>query len=321
MAIVAGIDEAGFGPVLGPLVVSTSVFDVPDELADVSMWKLLSGIVSRATSKKRHLIPIADSKKLYSGLRSEKGLEHLERGVLCMLASANKRPITLQQLVDFVAPSAWQRACEELWNGDLPLPHELEPSGVLVMGNSLAGRMQKVGIKLLDLRCEPVFAGEYNRLVAATNNKSVLLFDIASRLFVRVWRLTPPGQLAKLYVDHQGGRVHYLQGLQRVFAGCQFKVVEECETLSAYRITGDREMEIVFAVKAEDQHLPVALASMASKYLRELFMAVFNRFWQQHLPDLAPTAGYYSDGSRFYLEIQEVARRLGVEEQSIYRSR
>ena len=47
MAIVAGIDEAGYGPLLGPLVVSVVAFEVPDGLAGVDLWELLSAAVSR----------------------------------------------------------------------------------------------------------------------------------------------------------------------------------------------------------------------------------------------------------------------------------
>ena len=37
---------------------------------------------------------------------------------------------------------------------------------------------------------------------------------------------------------------------------------------------------------------------MLSKYLRETLMTRFNAYWQTHLPDVMPTAGYYGDGTR-----------------------
>ena len=53
--------------------------------------------------------------------------------------------------------------------------------------------------------------------------------------------------------------------------------------------------------KGETHHLPIALASIMSKYIRELFMLFFNRYWANQVTDLRPTAGYYQDGKRFLL--------------------
>ena len=44
-------------------------------------------------------------------------------------------------------------------------------------------------------------------------------------------------------------------------------------------------------------------ASMTSKYVRELAMELFNRFWQRHVPGLTPTKGYPEDAKRFRRDI------------------
>lgn len=63
------------------------------------------------------------------------------------------------------------------------------------------------------------------------------------------------------------------------------------------------------------------MASMLSKYLRESLMRRFNSFWQAHLPDLQPTAGYYTDGLRFLNDIQSKRVELGVHDADLIRSR
>ena len=324
MAIIAGIDEAGLGPVLGPLVVSTTAFRVPDELADVSMWKLLAGAVSRSASRKRgSLIAFGDSKKLYNGLRGNLGLEHLERGVLSALASRDDRPESLMHLLEVIAPGAWPAAQKYPWyaGADSPLPRSIGSGNIAIWANSLKTRMAKVDVALLTMRSEVVFEGEFNRLIEASNNKSSTLFDVTCRLLMHLWRGFPAKSI-RIFVDHQGGRVRYLPGLQRVFEGCSFKVLEENDTVSAYRLEdAAHRAEICFAVECEDRQMPVALASMVSKYVRELLMDLINRFWAAQVPDLAPTSGYYCDGNRFFAQIQPAIRRLGLDQSLVYRSR
>jgi hypothetical protein len=58
---------------------------------------------------------------------------------------------------------------------------------------------------------------------------------------------------------------------------------------------------------------------MASKYLRELLMLEFNRFWQEHVPGLKPTAGYPGDAARFLGAIRPAAERLGIAETALWR--
>ena len=67
--------------------------------------------------------------------------------------------------------------------------------------------------------------------------------------------------------------------------------------------------------------MPTALASMVAKYHRELAMRAFNAFWQKHVPDLRPTAGYPVDAKRFQAEIAPRQRQLGIAEADLWRRR
>lgn len=322
MAILAGIDEAGFGPVLGPLVVSAVSFAAPDEMDPAAMWTELSAAVCKKPSRKSGKIAIGDSKKLFVRQKADP-LKHLERGVLAMLSTRQPAPESLGGLLAQIAPAAAQLMPQYPWyaEADLPLPRSADQTDLKLAANALRLAMAGAGIRLLAMRAEPVFVRQYNTHVTATNNKSTALFDVTSRLLDWLWRNSPPG-LLRIYVDRQGGRMRYLPSLQRVFAGCSFKILDETNIWSAYRITGrQRTCEICFITGAESKWLPVALASMTSKYLRELFMEMLNGFWTSRVPGLSPTAGYYTDGRRFYKEIAPAAGLLKVDSQMLYRCR
>jgi len=333
LAIIAGIDEAGLGPVLGPLVVSAAAVSLPNELVDVSMWELLGGAVTKKPSarklRKTSSIAIGDSKKLYHGLKSKAGLEHIERGVLTMLATAKPLPETLAGLLELISPGTLAGAKNYPWYCSealgLTLPKCSTDVSLKLSANALKHRMREAEVKLVSLRTMPVFVGEFNRMAEATRNKSTVVFNFVSQLLMHIWQMRrklPAGEIVRIYIDRQGGRTRYLPQLQRVLDGCKFKILEETDNLSAYRITeGEKSAEVFFATGAEDSHLPVALASMTSKYLRELLMSVFNSFWAGHVNELKPTAGYYTDGRRFFGEIQSKIKQLGLNERLIYRSR
>jgi hypothetical protein len=124
-----------------------------------------------------------------------------------------------------------------------------------------------------------------------------------------------------VYCDKHGGRTYYAALLQHVFPDELVIVRLEKANLAVYDVKHEgRQIEFRFQPKGE-RHLPTALASMTAKYLRELAMRPFNAFWQRHLPELKPTAGYPTDAERFYSDIQPVRRKLKIAPHLMWRKR
>ncbi|MEN6336244.1 MAG: hypothetical protein ABFE01_18475, partial [Phycisphaerales bacterium] len=96
MAILAGIDEAGFGPLLGPLVVSSTAFSVQPALLEADLWEVLGKSVGKCRKHLQGRLLIADSKKAFN---RDEGLGHLERTSLIALDCLGKRPAQLTELL------------------------------------------------------------------------------------------------------------------------------------------------------------------------------------------------------------------------------
>src|SRR5204863_2523499 len=71
---VVGIDEAGYGPNLGPLVQAAVAFHLPDD--DPAGWETLKPVIRRTHEKPDDRLLIDDSKKVYT----RGGLKALETG-------------------------------------------------------------------------------------------------------------------------------------------------------------------------------------------------------------------------------------------------
>ncbi len=316
--IVLGIDEAGYGPVLGPLVVSAVAFEVPAELVESSLWGVLRGSVSSAPKPRDRRVAICDSKKLY---QRKEGISRLERSALASMLAWRDGAASVGELLGMLWPDGVKSCAAYPWYRELgmSLPLAADGGGVRIAASRLRLDAEAKGLSVAGLFCEPLLEGHYNRLVSNTRNKAVVLFGQVTRLIQRVADAFP-GRELHIFVDRQGGRDYYGQLLMRAFEDRRLAVIEETETTSAYELRAEpAAWRVRFTVAGESKHLPVALASIVSKYVRELFMLAFNRYWQSHAPDVAATAGYYRDGMRFIEQIQQHMLRLGVERQQLVR--
>ncbi len=326
-AIVAGIDEAGYGPLLGPLVVSAVAFEVPAGLLETAspegpdLWALLRDAVTVRAAARDPRLAVADSKKLHRRSPDGHDLRLLERAALAFLAAAGEHPGTLRSMLRRTCPPAPAMLEEYPWyrGADIDLPTDCSRADLVVQTAALRRAADAAGIRFGGVFCELLPEGHYNRLVAAVRNKGVVLFMQVARLLQRMAGELP-GRSLHVLVDRQGGRMSYLRPLMRAFDDAAVAVEEETPTLSVYRLSWpDRRWRIGFRVSGEEHQLAVALASVFSKYTRELLMACFNRYWCELAPGLRPTAGYYQDARRFLEDLGPVLDRTGTDRAMLVR--
>lgn len=317
--LLVGIDEAGYGPLLGPLVVSAVAFDMPMPLADASLWNVLSEAVCNSPRARDRRIAICDSKKLH---RPDDGIGPIERTALAAFAAWSDLPSTLHDLLARVAPHVVDQLARYPWHRSPPaLPLAADAGSIRIAAQNLCRAGHARDVLPAGIWCEPLFEEQFNRRVDSTNNKAAVLVSLTLRLMQRVGEANP-GRDIRFLVDRQGGRAHYGSLLMQAFEGARLRIVEESADASRYQLKWPAgTWSIDFLVRGDSEHLPIALASIVSKYVREACMASFNAFWKRHIPGLAPTAGYYVDGQRFLKEISPILEPLGIDPRLIVRQR
>ena len=314
MAFVIGMDEAGYGPNLGPLVVTATVWEVPDQPDVFDFWATLHPSVTPSPPSTHSQLQVADSKVVYSPAR---GLANLEASVLAALRLMGQAPGGFQSLCELlVNHDSGLHQGQHWFAEDLSLPQASDISRILQGAASWSTCCRDKQLRLHAIQSDIVHPEQFNRLTRDFDSKNAALSHISMRLLRRVWD-PDVSQPTLIVADKHGGRNRYDGFLQDILEQQMIFRLDEGRHRSRYRINCT---EIRFETKAES-HFPVALASMVSKYVRELSMILFNRFWIRHVPDLKPTKGYPTDARRFKQDIAHAQIRLGIPDMVLWRSR
>jgi ribonuclease HII len=315
-----GIDEAGYGPNLGPFVMTLVACQVPDELHDANLWDVMKSNVRRADEPADHRLIVADSKLVYSPAN---GWGELEKTALCAHAGRffDHAP-TLEHFLQYLASDELPALRREAWfAGDTSLPTEVPIDDLAANIESWRQTSQDAGVSWGWCQSAIVPAPRFNDLIDKWDSKGAVLGIALTQLMQRCLEKTSAAPM-RFVVDKHGGRNTYSALLQQAFQGGFVWADEEGPQRSIYRVEGlDRAVRITVMPKADVKHFTVALASMISKYVRELLMREFNRFWQTHVPGLKPTAGYPQDAVRYIDAIRPAMLKLGIAERLVWRCR
>jgi hypothetical protein len=319
MAWVIGIDEAGYGPNLGPFVMSAVACRLPDERAGESLWHALRPAVRPEGVEDDGRILVADSKVVYSTAR---GLLGLERGIHAALGPCLGRdPRTLHACLEGVCPEGVEELRGEAWyRGTSAVPAHAEVGELAGLAERFAAACAGAGVGEWRARSAVVCPPRFNALVAESGSKGSVLAHALAGLLRHSRESLPGDDPLWFFVDKHGGRNAYAAFLQHALPDGFVLAQQEGMARSVYQVHGlGRAVRVTFQPRAEAEHFGVALASMASKYLRELCMREFNQFWLEQVPGLKPTAGYPGDSARFFDAIRPAAQRLGIAEERLWR--
>jgi hypothetical protein len=205
MGILIGMDEAGYGPNLGPLVVAATAWEVPDVASDfgaqdseagqmrgatatavrpskrrshrdcVDLYRVLRNIVAKSASERR--IAIADSKALYHpGL----GLRQLERGLHAVLLTIGQPLTCWSAIVRHCQADPEGQHLRICWPDefDCPLPVDAAADELARLGARLMRACDAAGVRPLAIRAKLVFPEQFNDLVAYYDSKGAALSHV-----------------------------------------------------------------------------------------------------------------------------------------------
>ena len=307
-----GIDEAGYGPNLGPMVMAAVIVESRDARRP-DVWRDLAATVGRANSG-RDRVWIDDSKAIYSG---GKGRDRLEATALTLLdATGSAVPSSYAQWLRAVNAGSLESVELSPWLASGEDPAVPRDSAREVLSQHLAMHpFDGCSWKISEVRAEVVGPSRFNAGIDRGGNKAAAHFDAFARLLVPIWDAMEPGVSASVRADKHGGRHYYLEPLSRAFPDAWIDRGEEGPSGSSYVIRDNaqsKRIELTFAPRADADDGLVAMASITAKALREVWMRAFNAHWAAILPGLRPTAGYPADAKRFRAEIESGCASRGL---------
>ena len=184
MPFVVGTDEAGYGPNLGPLVITATTWEIPSGIQPADMWRSFSSVLTDRWERGDDRLHVADSKSVYS---SGKSIRNLERGVLATLGSLGPVPRCVVDLGCLLAGEEFRQHHIDLCLGSVPeleLPISTDRDENKLASKRLMQLFDDSGIRLLKVESQILFAPDFNAAVTKVNSKGKVLSARTMQLVV-----------------------------------------------------------------------------------------------------------------------------------------
>src|SRR5947209_16724005 len=205
MPWVVGIDEAGYGPNLGPLVMTSVACRVPDDLANADLWQVLKVAVKRTPDPDDPRLLVEDSKVVYSPAR---GLHDLEMSVLATVfpSPADARS-PLHRCLECLCPDSVEELRAEPWyQGDTTPPLAAESDAIDKAARRFRAASAEQGVEWGLVRSVVLCAGRFNELLRSWGSKGAILGHGLGRLLNCDRSLDDLSHAVHFTIDKHGGR-------------------------------------------------------------------------------------------------------------------
>lgn len=302
--IVIGIDENGLGPILGPMVVTAAAFRCPEYNAD-SLWKLVD-----------EQLPADDSKVVFKNRKHGQAETAVLRWLSLFNIHATNTGTLIQKIChEFIlpCPSAIDSPqCQLPTPVSVPLFSSLDwPSLPLDVWN----RFDVAEIKPALLHATNICPGLYNQYLADDKrNKLQLDFELMMKLISIIERQFPKDRILAI-CGKVGATRYYLPWFKKNEFN-HVVALKEHPDCSQYQLS--KRTTVCFIKDADSLHLPVAVASMIGKYIREIEMHHINTLL---LPNQRPVSGYRDTRSKSFIQsTQSKRKKIGLPDRCFLRN-
>lgn len=317
---IAGIDENGLGPKLGPLVVTGALFESEGDAYRAEAFVNAFGCAGAAGGAR-----VDDSKAVMSASNMAAG----ETTVLALTALAWGRvPSTVNEFLSRVSESfpgaglpPCPPSCAGLCDGDdVPLPcFGGTAGGASDLAAALQEGLRREGLRVAALRSERLCPRRLNR-EASVERRNKADIDLAAFERRILAFAGDGGDDGDLYLC---GKVMNLASYSaRMTLPARHPVLSLSETRAESRYRLQDLGEVRFVLDGDSLHPPVAAASMVGKYVRELSMVRFNRFFAERVDGHVAVSGYGDPVTRrFVRRVLPLIDSLGVPRDCFLRER
>lgn len=286
---IVGIDENGYGPVLGPLVVTGVLLKSKREPFDLKIERF------------RFPIKIKDSKKIFTRTKSSYFAGEIIAHSIFEAAGLKVR--SFYELINALTDNGIKEVLRASVSDSKIYRDFSLPVWVKEVRQSFKETLENLNIELFSIHCEVVLPYKFNQLLKEHDNKTSMDFFL---FFKILDKLTSGGETALL--GKIGSTKYYASFFEKVGIILN-ETINETRGISSYQIKlNNKKMEIHFIMDGDEVYLPITFASIVGKYVRELFMLALNKFLGHN--EIFPWASGYRHDHKTWILIEEWRKKM-----------